>query len=83
MANLDALLDTGQVISGTRKCILGRTIDELAEPYSSALRNLLDGDIASAVVSHRIKAAGLKGSDRTIQLHRRGICGCPVESASE
>lgn len=82
--NLDALLDSNLAPKGSKKCLLGRTLDELEEPYRSALRNLLEGDTASEVVAFRIREAGLKGSARLVLLHRRAICGCPpVEAPSE
>jgi hypothetical protein len=83
MPNLDALLDANLVPSGTGKCLLGRTVDELPEPYKTAMRELLASSTASDLVSYRLREAGLKGSDRTIQRHRRGICGCPAEVAGE
>lgn len=82
--NLDALLDSNMTPKGTRKCLLGRHLDELDEPYRSALRALFDGSLGADAVAYRIREAGLKGSARAIALHRRGICGCPPpEVASE
>lgn len=80
MSNLDALL-TGLPVGteSSSKCLLGRYLQDLQEPYRGALASLLDGDLSAAVVSYRLKLAGLKGSEKTILLHRRGICGCPTE----
>lgn len=83
MSNLDALL-TGSPV-GTElssRCLLGRYLLDLEEPYKGALAALLDGDLSAAVVSYRLKLAGLKGSEKTILIHRRGICGCPNEATA-
>jgi hypothetical protein len=79
MANLDALL-SGSATKGTRMCLLGKQARELQEPYLSAYQNLLEGELASQVVSFRLREAGLKGSPVVVQYHRRGICGCPQET---
>lgn len=84
MSKLDALLDDSITSAGlSSKCLLGRTVDELEEPYRGALVALLDGDLSAAVVSYRLKLAGLKGSEKTVLVHRRGICGCPKAAADE
>jgi hypothetical protein len=81
MANLEALLEAGPAGAG-KKCPLGRYLEELPEPYNEALRDLVGGTIAAIMVSNRLKAAGLIASEKLVQRHRRGICGCPMGAAA-
>ena len=77
MANLDALLGAPLTLMGGL-CIIGRHLAELPEPYNTALLEMISSPLASVHVSNRLKAAGLGGSEKAVQRHRRAVCGCPV-----
>jgi hypothetical protein len=76
--NLDALLADAFTPSG-RLCVIGKTLAELPDPYLTALNDMLTNGTASAVIAARLKSAGLRGSDKSVQFHRRRLCGCPQE----
>jgi hypothetical protein len=78
VANLEALLESAPSIEGMKPCVLGRQIKELPDPYSGAVQGMLNNrELSADFVSFKLKSAGLSGSVRTIQIHRRGLCGCP------
>lgn len=80
MTNLDALLTGDADTVAMKPCVVGAHVLGLPEPYATAVRTMLNNhDLSADVVSFRLKSAGLKGSNRTILLHRRALCGCPAE----
>ena len=74
---LDALL--GEVVTNddARWCAIGKLLNELPEPYRSALEELVKSKTAAINVALRIQAAGLKGSEKAVHRHRAGQCLCP------
>lgn len=77
MSNLDALL-TGDIVngSGSKQCLIGRTLVSLDEPYKSALVALIEGDSNADEVAVRMRSAGLRSSGTSIRLHRKKLCVC-------
>lgn len=62
-------------------CGIGRTIKELPEPYSTALRGLIsnpwaEGGLSADEVAAVMLEAGLKSSPSAVTRHRRNTCGC-------
>lgn len=57
-------------------CHIADTLGNLAEPYSSALENLLSGDMSADIVASAMRKAGLRSSASAITRHRRGVCCC-------
>ena len=78
MVNLDALLDSASDTEA-QPCVIGKLLINLPDPYGLAVRDMLKGELSADVVRYRLKSAGLRGGTRSIQIHRRGICGCPAE----
>jgi hypothetical protein len=76
MTNLDALLGAPPT-GGQSLCIIGKHLAELSAPYNTALQEMLTSSLASLMVANRLKAAGLGGSEKAVQRHRRLVCGCP------
>ena len=63
------------------KCKVGRIVDDLAEPYKSALALKLDlsyanGGLADEELARLLKAAELPVGATIINRHRRGRCTC-------
>jgi hypothetical protein len=81
LGNLDALLDATLTPTG-RLCVIGRNLADLPDPYKTALRELITGTASGLVVAARMKSAGLGGSEKSVQIHRRGLCGCPTEGTA-
>lgn len=79
MSLLDALLEPVEAKpqSKTPRCKLGRIIEELEEPYKSALLGLIGNpDINQAALSLKLHAAGKPVSQSVVYAHRRGVCAC-------
>lgn len=79
--NLDALLELP--VRKATPCLIGRTVEDLPEPYKSALAALLDDpEIPSTLVTERIHAAGLRGGHATVHRHRKAQCSCHAGGAA-
>lgn len=79
--NLDALLE--RPVRKTNACLIGRTLQELPEPYKGALAAMLqDKTITTTAIAERVTAAGLRGSYITIYRHRANLCSCNVGGAA-
>lgn len=77
--NLDELLKP--VEREIPKCKLQRLIDDLDEPYKTALVNLANtlyqhGGLSDQGLSARLKAAGFQVSVPVVNRHRAKVCGC-------
>lgn len=77
--NLDALLEPAESL--IQPCKLGRIVNGLADPYKSALENLLaipyaDGGESDAALRARLAKAGLHCSQPVIYRHRNKQCAC-------
>lgn len=79
---LEALME---LLEGTEvveaRCGIGRTIKELPEPYSTALRGIIsnpwaEGGLSADEVASVMLEAGLKSSPSAVTRHRRNTCGC-------
>ena len=84
--SLDALLAPVPDRNAKHPCKVGRTIEELAEPYKSALVNLLatryaDGGLSDEALQGRLSDAGLEIGVTILNRHRRGLCTCPKATA--
>lgn len=78
--NLDALLEPIPK-RGAQPCLIQRHLNDLDEPYKSALQKLLDtrftdGGMSDAELAQRMLQAGLKSSHTTVRIHRSGLCSC-------
>ena len=75
MSLLDALLEP--VATKTLLCKVGRRIDELEEPYKSALAALVANEaISDQSLSQKLHDAGIPVSTSVVYLHRRAKCSC-------
>lgn len=77
--NLDALL--APIEKKLKPCKLGLLIQQLEEPYKSALQNLtdtkaVDGGLSDNALSERTAEAGVSVSKSVIREHRRNTCSC-------
>lgn len=80
--SLEALLAPIPDRNAKHPCKVGRIVEELAEPYKSALVNLIvtryaDGGLSDEALEARLKDAGLEVGTTIINRHRRGSCTCP------
>jgi hypothetical protein len=73
---LNALLTGEPVPAIGSSCKVAQILEELEEPYLSALTALLASSAAELVES-RLRSAGFAISATTIRKHRRGVCSCP------
>ena len=77
--NLDALL--APIQKEVKPCKLGLLIQELEDPYKSALQTMTDtkledGGLSDNALSERTAAAGIRVSRSVIREHRRNTCSC-------
>lgn len=66
----------------SNRCVVGKIVAELPEPYKTALVNqLVDRVYPEYEVHARLKAAGLQASTSAVGRHRRGQCVCESQEA--
>lgn len=68
----------------TKCCVIGRALTELAEPYRTALRDIVyrpwtDGGLTADEVAIVMMESGLRGSATAVTRHRRGTCVCNLK----
>lgn len=79
MSQLDVLLEP--VPSSQRLCKMGKIVDQLDEPYKSAVVSLLatsfdEGGFTERQLSERFAIAGLRVGMTIIYYHRNNLCNC-------
>lgn len=79
--SLDALLEPIPDRHKTELCKVGKHVESLAEPYKSALVNLLDtpwanGGLSDEAIWERMKKADLPVGATVINRHRTKRCIC-------
>jgi hypothetical protein len=81
-ANFAALLaPAGTVLEGT-PCTVGVILSGLPEDYRTPFENQVnlryrDGGLTDFELANRMRAAGFKVGDTTVNRHRGGRCTCP------
>lgn len=78
--NLEILLETKKY-DIIEKCLVGKMLEELPEPYKSAVTKQLttswkDGGESDYDMSSKFSAAGFKISPSTVNRHRTTKCNC-------
>lgn len=83
--NLEALLEP---VEPKQKplCKVGRILDQLEDPYKSALFGLIetkvaDGGLSDDALAARMKTAGLEIGAKSLWTHRRRLCACQQVNA--
>lgn len=85
--NLDALLEPIET-KPKQLCKVGRILDQLENPYKTALFGLIetkvaDGGLSDDALAARMKTAGIAVGAKSIWTHRRRLCACPAETMIE
>jgi hypothetical protein len=78
---LELLLEPAAGTIPGKPCKVARTLTGLAEPYRSALENLLAtpyrlGGLTDEALALKLRQAGIPVGATLLNRHRRGLCTC-------
>jgi hypothetical protein len=79
--NLEALLEPIPDRNKKQPCKVGRILEQLEEPYLTAVLGLLahtyeNGGLASEALADRFNKAGFEVGATVVHRHRKGMCTC-------